>query len=104
LNAVKNLLQSGRTVIGTTGSPSDDVAMIADSGFDFILFDTQHSPWESKQFIPNIQAMRGKKTAPMIRVSSNRADLICFALDAGARGLIVPMINTKEEATAMVTA
>ena len=106
MNVAKDLLKSGKTVIGatTTGSAFDDVAMLADSGFDFLLFDTQHSAMESKQLIPAIQAMRGKKAAPIIRVSSNRADLICFALDAGARGIIVPMINTKEEAIAMVTA
>lgn len=104
MNVVKDLLKSGKTVIGTTGSTSGDMAMLADSGLDFLLFDTQHSAVESKQLIPTIQAMRGKKAAPIIRVSSNRAELICFALDAGARGIIVPMVNTKEEAIAMVTA
>ena len=39
-----------------------------------------------------------------MRVSANRAELICYALDLGARGIIVPMVNTKEEATAMVRA
>jgi 2-keto-3-deoxy-L-rhamnonate aldolase RhmA len=38
--------------------------VLADAGFDFILFDTQHSPWEIKQMAPSIQAMRGKKAAP----------------------------------------
>jgi len=104
MNAVKDLLKSGKTVIGTAGSPSVDVSVLADSGFDFLLFDTQHSPWEIKQLQPSVQAMRGKKAAPIIRVSDNRADLICFALDAGARGIVVPMINTKEEAAAMVRA
>ena len=104
MNAVKDLLNSGKTVIGTAGSTSGDMAMLADAGFDFLLFDTQHSPVEIKQLIPAVQSMRGTKAAPIIRVSANRADLICFALDAGARGIIAPMINTKEEATAMVRA
>ncbi len=39
-----------------------------------------------------------------MRVSANRAELICYALDLGSRGVIVPMVNTKEEATAMVRA
>jgi len=106
MNVVKDLLKSGKTVIGTTstGAAPGDVAVLADSGFGFILFDTQHSYVESKQLIPTIQAMRGKKAAPIIRVSANRAELICFALDAGARGIVVPMVNTKEEAIAMVTA
>ena len=104
MNIVKDLLKSGQTVIGTAGSPSVDTAMLSDAGFDFLLFDTQQSPVETKQLYPSIQAMRGKKTAPIVRVSANRAELICFALDAGARGIIVPMVNTKEEATAMVRA
>ena len=104
MNALKDLLTSGKTVIGTAGSPSVDTGMLADAGFDFLLFDTQHSPVETKQLYPAILAMRGKKTAPIVRVSSNRADLICFALDAGARGIIVPMVNTKEDVIAMVRA
>lgn len=104
MNVVKDLLKSGKTVVGTAGSAFGDMAVLADSGFDFLLFDTQHSPVEIKQLIPAIQAMRGKKAAPIIRVSSNRVDLICFALDAGARGIIVPMVNTKEEAAAIVRA
>jgi len=104
MNTVKDLLKSGSTVIGTVGTPFVDIPMLADSGFDFVLFDTQHAPFEIKQLNPILQTMRGTKAAPIIRVSSNRADLICFALDAGARGIIVPMVNTKEEAIAMVRA
>ena len=103
MNAVKDLIKSGKTVVGTAGSTNvDAVAVLADAGFDFLLFDTQHSAVETKQYQPAIAAMRGKKAAPFVRVSDNRPDLICFALDAGARGVIVPMVNTREEAAAMV--
>ena len=102
MNAVKDLLKSGKTVVGTPTTPFGDTAMLANSGFDFLLFDTQHAAVEIKQINPAIQSMRGTKAAPIIRVSANRADLICFALDAGARGIIVPMVNTREEAEAMV--
>ena len=76
MNAVKDLLKSGKTVVGTAGSPSVDTAMLSDAGFDFLLFDTQHSPVETKQIYTSIQAMRGKTTAPIVRVSANRAELI----------------------------
>src|SRR5947209_6263786 len=103
MNAVKDLLKSGKTIVGTAGSANSDVVtVLADSGFDFLLFDTQHSPVEIKQLLPAVQAMRGKKAAPFVRVSDNRADLICFALDIGARGIVVPMVNTRDEAAAMV--
>lgn len=104
MNAVKDLLKAGKTVIGTSGSATGESAILADAGFDFILFDTQHSPVEIQQLIPAITAMRGKQAAPVVRVSDNRADLICFALDAGARGIIVPMVNTQAEAAAVVRA
>jgi 4-hydroxy-2-oxoheptanedioate aldolase len=104
MNAVKDVLKSGKTVIGTSGSATGESTVLADAGFDFILFDTQHSPVEIKQLIPAITAMKGKKAAPIVRVSDNRADLICFALDAGARGIIVPMVNTPAEAAAVVRA
>ncbi len=104
MNAIKDSIKAGRTVVGTAGAPNVDVSMLSDAGYDFLLFDTQHSPWEVKQLQPSIQAMRGKKTAPLVRVSANQADQICFALDAGARGIVVPMVNTRAEAEALVRA
>lgn len=104
MNVVKDLLKSGKTVIGASGSTSSDMAMVADSGFDFIIFDNQHSTLDTKELVPTIEMMRGKKAAPIVRVAANRAELICFALDVGARGIVVPMVNTKEEAEAMVKA
>ena len=104
MNTLKEVLESGKTVVGTSGNATGDMALLADAGYDYILFDTQHSPVEVKQLIPAIQSMRGTRATPIVRVSANRADLICFALDAGARGIIVPMVNTKEEAEAMVRA
>src|SRR5262245_8101646 len=104
MNAIKASIKSGRTVVGTTGAPNVDVSILADAGYDFVLFDTQHSPWEIKQLQPSIQAMRGKQAAPLVRVAGNHADQICFALDAGARGIVVPMVNTRAEAEAAVRA
>jgi len=94
MNAIKDSIKSGRTVIGTTAGPNVDVSILADAGYDFVLFDTQHSPWEIKQLQPSIQTMRGKQAAPLVRVAANQAYQICFALDAGARGIVVPMVNT----------
>src|ERR1700745_2757915 len=104
MNAIKDAIKSGRTVVGTTGAPNVDVSILADAGYDFVLFDTQHSPWEIKQLQPSIQAMRGKQAAPLVRVAANQAYQICFALDAGARGIVVPMVNTGAEAEAAVRA
>ena len=102
MNAVKDLLKAGKTAIGTTGTVTNDIPFLADSGFDFILFDTQHSPVEIKELQSQVAAMTGKQAEPIIRVGDNRPDLICYALDLGAKGVIVPMVNTREEAVNMV--
>ena len=60
MNAIKDSIKSGRTVVGTTVTPNVDVSILADAGYDFLLFDTQHSAWEIKQLQPSIQTMRGK--------------------------------------------
>src|SRR6185312_7096951 len=104
MNAIKDSIKSGITVIGTTVTPDIDVSILANTAYDFLLFDTQHSAWEIKQLRPSIQTMRGKQAAPLVRVAANQAYQICFALDAGARGIVVPMVNTRAEAEAAVRA
>ncbi|MEJ2130858.1 MAG: aldolase/citrate lyase family protein [Gammaproteobacteria bacterium] len=102
MNRVKDALKSGETAIGTTDSLNSDVRFLADSGFDFLLFDTQHAPVEIKQLQGQLAAMRGRNAIPIVRVGENRADQICYALDIGAKGIVVPMVNTREEALDMV--
>src|SRR5205814_10707709 len=102
MNAIKDSIKSGRTVVGTTAGPNVDVSILAEAGYDFVLFDTQHSAWEIKQLQPSIQTMRGKQAAPLVRVAANQASQNCFALHAGARGIVVPMVNTSVEAEAAV--
>src|SRR5690242_21738060 len=77
MNAIKDSIKSGRTVVGTTAGPNVDVSILAEAGYDFVLFDTQHSAWEIKQLQPSIQTMRGKQAAPLVRVAANQAYQIC---------------------------
>lgn len=102
MNHVKDLLKAGNTAIGTTARAGGEVRLLADSGFDFILFDTQHSTDDIKGLAPTVAAMRGAKAAPIIRVGDLRPDQICYALDVGAKGVVVPMVNTLAQAHDMV--
>ena len=102
MNSVKDMLKAGKAAIGTTASLVSPVELLADAGFDFILFDTQHSAVGIKELQPQIRAMKGKRASPIVRVGANEQDQICYALDIGARGIIVPMVNSKEEAAHMV--
>src|SRR5438874_11687170 len=104
MNAIKDAIKSDRTVVGTTVTPNVDVSILADAGYDFLLFDPQHSAWEIKQLQPSVRTLRGEQAAPLVRVAANQAYQICFALAAGARGIVVPMVNTSAEAEAAVRA
>lgn len=102
MNVVKDLLKAGKPAIGTTATVGSPVSFLAESGFDFLLFDTQHSPVEIKQLKPEVEATRGKHAIPIVRVGDNVQDQVCYALDIGAKGIIVPMVNTKAEAEKMM--
>jgi 4-hydroxy-2-oxoheptanedioate aldolase len=71
MSYVKALLKAGKTAIGTNASLTSPVSFLADAGFDFLFFDTQHSPVAIKELQPQIHAMRGKKAVPIIRVGGN---------------------------------
>jgi 2-keto-3-deoxy-L-rhamnonate aldolase RhmA len=102
MNVVKDMLKAGKAAVGTSASIASPVELLADAGFDFLLFDTQHSPVEIKELRHQLKAMKGKKAIPIVRVGDNNQDQICYALDIGAKGIIVPMVNSKEEAAHMV--
>ena len=102
MNVVKDMLKAGKAAVGTSASLASPVELLADAGFDFLLFDTQHSPVEIKELQHQLKAMRGKKAIPIVRVGDNNQDQICYALDIGAKGIIVPMVNSKEETAHMV--
>jgi len=102
MNVVKDKLKAGKAVVGASASLGSPVEFLADAGFDFLLFDTQHSAVEIKELQHQLKAMRGKKAIPIVRTGDNLQDQICYALDIGAKGIIVPMVNSKEEAEHVV--
>ncbi|MFZ0214631.1 MAG: aldolase/citrate lyase family protein [Candidatus Dormiibacterota bacterium] len=68
------------------------------SGFDWVCLDMQHGLIGYDQLVPMLQAVSATGTTPIVRVPWNAPDHIMKALDAGASGIIVPMINSAEEA------
>src|SRR3982074_2821311 len=104
MNAIKDSIRSGSTVVGTTVTPNVDVSILADAGYDFLLFDTQHSAWEIKQLQPSIQTMRGSAAAPLCRAARTTPYQFCFTLDAGAGGIVGPRVNPSGGGEAAVRA
>jgi 4-hydroxy-2-oxoheptanedioate aldolase len=100
-NLVKQLWKEGKPAIGGwLGIPSTTTAEImAHQGFDWLCVDTQHGLIDYTQALPMLTAISTSQTTmPFVRVSWNEPWQIMKYLDAGAYGIIVPMIETKEDA------
>jgi 4-hydroxy-2-oxoheptanedioate aldolase len=103
-NAFKHDLAAGKLQIGLWSSLCSNIAaeIISDSGFDWILLDTEHSPNEIPALVSQLQAMQASKTTPIIRPAWNDAVLAKRALDIGAQSLLFPYVQNAEEARAAV--
>jgi len=105
-NALKAKMKKGEVTIGSTvsiGHP-DIAETLGQTGYDWILIDTEHAPLEVGTVQGLLQAMSGSKSVPIVRVAWNDMVLIKRALDIGAYGIIVPWVNSKEEAERAVQA
>ncbi len=78
--------------------------MLAHTGVDFLLLDNQHGSWGAESTIAGLAVMAGSPTTPMARVARNDYTMIGRMLDEGALGIIVPMVDTPEQAKAAADA
>lgn len=78
---------------------------LAGIGYDYIVLDAQHGEHDGRAQLVGLQAVDAAgRSAGMVRVEANHATPIGRALDLGAAGVIVPLINTADEAAAAVAA
>lgn len=95
-----------RSLVGMwvcSGSPV--VAEIcAGSGLDWLLIDAEHSPNGPESLLAQLQAVHGYPVIPVVRTPSGDAVTIKQYLDLGAQNLLVPMVDTAEQAAELVRA
>ena len=105
-NTVQKLWAEGRPAInGWLAIPDGFSAeLMAQGGFDSITVDLQHGVQDYRSMVACFQAMQSRPVLPMARVPWNEPGIIGKVLDAGAYGVICPMVNTGEEAAALVSA
>ena len=105
-NIVKEKIAAGKPSIGAWLSLVSTVSAeyMAHIGFDWLVVDTEHSPFGFETTFGCFQAICTTDTIPMARVAWNDTMLIKRLLDAGAMGLVVPMVNSPEEAEKAVAA
>lgn len=103
---LRQQLQSGDTILGSwINSLSPVVAeLMASAEFDFLVLDAEHSPLDVPQAFSLFQAIRAgsSRCAAMVRLPGNDYAETKRYLDAGANGVIVPLIRTAEEAREVI--
>jgi 4-hydroxy-2-oxoheptanedioate aldolase len=99
-NPFKQALKSGRLQIGLWHSLSSHLVaeILADAGFDWILLDTEHAPNELPMVLAELQAMNGGTAHAVVRPAWNDPVIIKRLLDVGAQSLLIPYVETEEEA------
>lgn len=103
-NECKRRMQAGQAALGLTitmGAPLAGKAC-ALAGFDFVMVDNQHGNFSDSDNQAAFDAIALGGAMPAIRVQQNDYYTIGRALDRGAMGIIVPMVNSPEEAREVV--
>ncbi len=105
-NVALDKLRAGQPAMGLALGLNDPVIaeMFGRSGIDWVWIDDQHGVYDRASVLRAIQVIGPGGAAPIVRVASNDVFRIGRALDAGALGVIVPMVNSAEEARAAVYA
>jgi len=105
-NPFKKAIAKGDVQIGlwlSTATPY--IAEIAaTAGYDWLLLDGEHAPNTIQTQFSQLQAVAPYPSHPVIRVAEGNRTLVKQALDIGAQTLLIPMINSAEEAKEMVSA
>jgi 2-keto-3-deoxy-L-rhamnonate aldolase RhmA len=98
-NTVKQKLAAGKQVVGgTVQVPDPDTyCAMANSGFDFLWIEMQHSPLSYQDVAHMIMACKGAPAIPFIRIPDATEGDIQKAVDMGAVGVIIPMVDDVEK-------
>ena len=105
-NQLKEKMKAGERVIGTfveIGHP-DITEWLSRIGFDWILLDAEHGPLSFETMQNMMQSMNGTNCVPIVRPQWNDPVIIKRVFDIGAYGVLLPWVNSKEEAEAAVRA
>ena len=105
-NRFKQSLTGGGPVYGLwLGLPDPTVAeLAAGSGFDWLLIDHEHGPFELRDIMQHLQAVAPYPVAPIVRPVEGNPALLKKMLDIGVQTLLIPMVETAEQARELVSA
>jgi len=105
-NLLRKALNEGRVVIGTMLQELRTPAiplLLADVGYDFIFIDMEHGAHNMETVADLIKVTRLTGMTPLVRVPDLQYHFIARCLDAGAQGIMVPRVETREQVEAIVS-
>jgi len=105
-NPFKAALAANKAQVGFWLSMADPylAEVSATAGFDWLLIDGEHAPNDIRSTLAALQAIAPYPSQPVVRVVSGEVHLIKQLLDIGAHNLLVPMVDTAEQARLLVSA
>jgi 4-hydroxy-2-oxoheptanedioate aldolase len=105
-NPLRQRWADGEAALGAWLSIANSFSaeLVARSDFDYVCVDTQHGQIDYSSLPSMLQAVNLGSATPVVRVPWNEPGIIGKCLDAGARAIIIPMVNTREQAEAAVSA
>ena len=105
-NGIQEAWSNGKNIVNGWSSIANtfNSEILAVSGFDSVTIDMQHGLVGYQKVVEMLQAISGYNITPMVRVPWNDPSMVMRCLDAGAYGIICPMVNTKEECEKFVAA
>jgi 4-hydroxy-2-oxoheptanedioate aldolase len=100
VNKAKAKMLRGEPAIGAGARLGDPLAaeLLALAGYDFIMVDDQHGAWDDTKAMAAFRSILLAGSVPMVRVRHNDFAAIGNMLDRGAIGIVVPLVNTREDA------
>jgi len=106
VNAFKQKLLSGQQQFGCWVGMADSYAaeISATAGFDWLLIDGEHAPNDLRSILRQLQIISASNSHPIVRLPASETYMIKQVLDAGAQTLLIPMVESAEQATALVEA
>lgn len=106
MNLFKQALKAGKVQIGLWCGLADPytVEIIASAGFDWLALDCEHAPNDLRSVLAQLQMMAGTPTQPLVRLPTGDPVLIKQYLDIGAHTLLIPVVESAEEAAMLVAA
>ena len=105
-NSFKAALRAGRVQIGLWLGLADAYAseLFASTGFDWLAIDAEHSPNDPRSVLSQLQAIAPYPVQAVVRTASGDATLLKQYLDIGAQTLLIPMVESAEQAASVVAA